>query len=72
MMKYVCSLFYCVVNTLFQNHTDNFGHPAIHELLHVFLYSRDNQLGNLRQEEFGRRVPNGMLALATTTVSLCI
>ena len=51
---------------------NNFGHPAIRELLHVFLYSRDNRLGNLRQEEFGHRVPNGMLALATTAVSLII
>ena len=56
--------------TLFQDHTDNFGHPAIRELLHVFLYSCDNRLGNLQQEEFGHHVPNGMLALAATSVSL--
>lgn len=56
----------------FQDHTDNFGHPAIRELLHVFLYSRDNRLGNIRHEEFGRRVPNGMLSLAMTAVSILI
>ena len=38
----------------------------------MFLYSRNNRLGNLRHEEFGRRVPNGMLSLATTAVSILI
>ena len=52
-----------------KDHTDNFGHPAIRELLHVFLYGCDNWIGNLRPEEFGRRIPNGTLSLATTAVS---
>ena len=52
----------------FQDHTNNFGHPAIRDLLHVFLYSRDNRLGNL-QQEFGHHVPNGTLSLAATAVS---
>ena len=48
---------------------DNFGHPAIHELLHVFLYGCDNWIGNLCPEEFRCCVPNGTLSLAATVVS---
>ncbi|KIJ60716.1 hypothetical protein HYDPIDRAFT_31937 [Hydnomerulius pinastri MD-312] len=53
-----------------KGHTNNFGHPAIQDLLHVFLYSRDTRIGNLHPEEFGRRVPNGTLSLGLTAVSL--
>ena len=52
-----------------KDHTDNFGHPAIRELLHVFLYGRDNRIGNLRAAEFGHIIPNGTLSLAITAVS---
>lgn len=55
---------------LCQGHSNNFGHPAIRELIHIFLFSRENRIGNLRPAEFGRRIPNNTLMLAVTAVLL--
>jgi hypothetical protein len=54
----------------YQGHTNDFGHPAVRDLLHVFLFGHDNRIGNLRPAEFATRIPNGMLCLAVTAVSL--
>jgi Domain of unknown function (DUF6532) len=55
--------------TFYQGHTNNFGHPAVRDLLHVFLFGRDNRIGHLRPGEFGTRIPNTTLCLAVTAVS---
>lgn len=54
----------------FQGYTNNFGNPAIRELIHIFFFSRENRIGNLRPSEFGTRIPNNTLTLAVTAVSL--
>lgn len=54
---------------VFQGHTNNFGHATIRELIHVFFFSRDNRIGNLRPAEFGTRIPNNTLTFAVTAVS---
>lgn len=61
-----CLVIHCLI---FQGHTNNFGHPAVRDLLHVFLYGRNSRIGNLRPDEFGTRIPNGTLCLAVTAVS---
>ena len=53
----------------FQGHTMNFGHKALREVLYVFLFSRENRIGNQRPAEFGARIPNNTLTLAVTAVS---
>lgn len=52
-----------------QGHMNNFGHPAIHELIHVFIFGHDHRIGNLRLGEFGTRIPNNTLTLIVTVVS---
>ncbi|KAH7918500.1 hypothetical protein BV22DRAFT_1134545 [Leucogyrophana mollusca] len=41
-----------------EDHTNNFGHTAIRQLLHHFLFRADNQIGMLRKGESGKRIPN--------------
>lgn len=55
-----------------QGHSNNFGHSIIRELIHVFFFSRDNRIGNLRPAEFGTRIPNNTLTFAVTAVSVML
>ena len=52
-----------------QGHTNNFRHPAICELIHIFVFGCDNCISNLHLGEFRTWIPNNMLTLIVTAVS---
>ncbi|KAH7902891.1 hypothetical protein BJ138DRAFT_1200163, partial [Hygrophoropsis aurantiaca] len=46
----------------------NFGHQSIRDLLRSFLFGHSNRIGNLRPNEFGKRIPDQTMALAATAI----
>jgi len=66
---HICWLWQSLVYSL-QDHSNNFGHSAIHEPLHIFIFSCENHIGNLRPGKFRLHILNNTLTLAITAVSL--
>lgn len=61
---------YSILIRHYQGKTENFGHPALKELIHEVFYKGDESLARLYPGSFSHSVPVVAVLLAATAVCL--